>query len=424
MRLTQQTVAKLRPAPAENDRDYFDDKLPGFGVRVRHGGSLTWFVRYRKDGAQRRVVLGKVGVVDADKAREKAKDILAQVQLGEDPQQQRTDDGERDKLTLAIASKEYLSWLKPQVSPDYYAQVERFFNLHWAPLKHRPVHKIDRKEVSARLRVLSDPAKLAAEDEPDGQFRGGPVASNRARDTLSAFFSWAMDADLVDRNPVVGSGKNKEYARDNVLEDDELKAVWKACGDDDFGRIVRLLILTGQRREEIAGAYRSEIQQVQYNNLQSEMVQIWALSLPAERSKNRKPHIVPLCDAARALLSPRPVGGDVGETRELIFGRGDGPFSGWTRCKERLEKRSGVTDWVIHDLRRSAATGMARIGIPPHIIEAVLNHVSEATRGVAGIYNRHAYLDEKRDALSKWAAHIENLVKDNVLEFPALAKVA
>jgi integrase len=202
--------------------------------------------------------------------------------------------------------------------------------------------------------------------------------------------NWAMRQGYdVAANPVMGTNKPVLRSRDRVLSNEELAAIWRACPQDDYGRIVRLLMLTAQRRDEIARLRWSEI------DLDRAM-----LVLPPERTKNHREHIIPLVPMALALLPDQRL------SREWVFGEGVG-FSGWARSKRRLDAGLSIADWRVHDLRRSFATGCAeQLGVLPHVIEAVLNHVSGHKSGVAGIYNRARYLEEMRVALERWAAHI------------------
>jgi integrase len=235
----------------------------------------------------------------------------------------------------------------------------------------------------------------------------GAITANRARTSMSAAFSWAMREGLVDQNPVVGTNKAaEERPRERVLSLDELRLIWRATeGPGDYNTIVRLLLLTGQRREEVAG--------MRWSELDLDRAQ-WLL--PSERTKNRRPHIVPLSAPALELLQvhPQRVG------RELVFGEGAGGYSGWSRAKERLDARlarlrqgsAGDPDgsqapWTLHDLRRSFATHASEeLAVAPHVIEAVLNHVSGYKSGVAGVYNRATYLREKTDAMQRWAEFV------------------
>ena len=196
------------------------------------------------------------------------------------------------------------------------------------------------------------------------------------------------------------TGKRNETTRARVLTDDELKAVWKACDDTDHAAIVKLLLLTGQRAAEIGSLRWDEVKDDR-------------IELPGQRTKNKRPHTVPLSDPAKAILDRfRKVG------RVHVFGRDDAAgFRGWGVSKQRLDERiakagAPLTAWVVHDLRRTAATRMAELGVQPHIVEAVLNHVSGHKSGVAGIYNRATYDREKRAALNLWAEHVLAVVED------------
>ena len=208
-------------------------------------------------------------------------------------------------------------------------------------------------------------------------------------------FAWAIGERTkhLKANPVNGTAKVEEgETRDRVLNDKELVAIWNAAPKNGYGRIVRLLMLTGQRREEIGGLRWSEI------NTEKKQIE-----LQAERTKNSRPHDVPLSQMALDVLGniPRIRG------REQVFGEGEGGYSGWSRSKGRIDAVAKVKSWRLHDLRRTCATGMADLGIQPHIIEAVLNHVSGHKAGVAGIYNRSAYTSEKRAALELWSNHVQ-----------------
>jgi integrase len=208
---------------------------------------------------------------------------------------------------------------------------------------------------------------------------------------------------LVLANPVINTNKREERPRERVLSDAELRLIWKSLDDNQYSTIIRLLALTGQRLSEITGLRWSEID-----------FKRGVISFPSERTKNGKPHEVPMAATVRSLLAAQPRSNG----REFVFGKGAGPFSGLSRCKAALDedvarRRGGkpLPAWVHHDLRRSAATGMAEIGIQPHIIEAVLNHVSGHKGGIAGIYNRAQYGPEKAQALARWDRHIAGLVR-------------
>jgi integrase len=220
------------------------------------------------------------------------------------------------------------------------------------------------------------------------------------RASLSTFFGWCIQHGLVEQNPVIGTQVAPEQSRDRVLSMDELAAIWRACGDDAYGSIVRMLILTGQRREEIGG--------LRWDEVRDDMI-----VLPGDRTKNKRTHIIPLSDPARDIPAAQP------RTGEYVFGR---RFVSWSHRKQGLDNQLKLDAWTVHDLRRSAATHMAEIGIAPHIIEAILNHVSGHKAGVAGIYNRASYDKEKRVALSLWADHVMAAVVNRLVTVVPLVR--
>jgi integrase len=360
----------------------WDDNPRGFGVR-RQRGDPFYVLKFRLAGRQRFLTIGRHGSPwTPDTARREARRLLGLIVAGEDPTPKPV-----ASLALAGVAESYLRHAQSHQKPRTFIEVQRYLLGAWEPLRARPIAEISRAHVAAQLRSLADDR--------------GPVAATHARAALSAMFNWAIGEGLADVNPVSGTNRAPAIARDRVLTDEELRAVWASCGDDDYGRIVRLLLLSGQRRDEVGGMRWVELDLARG---------LW--TIPAARTKNSREHIVPLSAAALALLPP--------ERREFVFG--DGPrrsgdpqrgFSGWSKAKAALDARIGdaVEPWRLHDLRRTAATGMAeRLGVLPHIIEAVLNHASGYRSGVAGVYNRATYSAEVRRALDLWAEYVGGVV--------------
>jgi integrase len=210
---------------------------------------------------------------------------------------------------------------------------------------------------------------------------------------LSAFFAWAWRQGLVESNPVQATNRHVEQSRNRVLSDAELRQIWCALPVSDYGAIVKLLLLTGQRREEIGGLRWSEIDFIRS-----------AVLFPSERTKNKRPHEVPLSDAARAILEAQPRAGD------HVFRRNG--IKNWSRSKLALDQKLLLEPkWTLHDLRRTCATRMIDLGVQPHVVEAVLNHVGGHRAGVAGVYNRSLYATEKMQALARWATHVIEVVE-------------
>lgn len=384
MKLTDKNLGKITLPAGKSEAFVWDDDLPGFGLRVRAGGKRTWIVQYRLGEKQRRLTLGTPANLRAEDARKAAKSSLAKVALGADPAGEKIEARTKASITLNVAAADFMEAVKPSLSQRYYQEVQRHLTRQWKPLGELQLDRIMRADVAAQMREIA--------------IDSGPYAANRARATLSAFYSWALGEGIAASNPVIGTNKSTdEVSRDRVLSDAELATIWNACGEDDYGRILRLLTLTGQRREEVAAIADSEING-----------ELWTLS--AARTKNGREHEVPLSDLALNIIKSIPRR----DKRDLLFGTGAGPFSGFSKAKAAMDSRLGkkVSPWRLHDLRRTAATGMARLGVQPHVIEAVLNHISGHKAGVAGVYNRATYRTEKSAALKLWAEHIQRILSE------------
>jgi integrase len=363
----------------------------GFGVRRQQDGA-SYVVKYRVGGRQRFLTIGPHGSPwTPDQARREARRLLGLVASGGDPADERAQYRLQAADILRKIIDRYLRHARTKQKPRSYIETERHLLVNWRPLHPLSVFKIRRHHVAARLADIAE-----------GQ---GPVAATQARAALSAMFNWAIREGYDVANPVQGTNRPAtSKGRERVLSDAELVAIWRACDDRDYGRIVRLLMLTGQRRDEIGGLRWDEVATGVDG---ATLLPISFIRLPPERTKNHREHIIPLSALALGLLPDRRQG------RDFIFG--DGPrrgYSGWSKSKTQLDARIGFADWVLHDLRRTVATGLAdRLGVLPHIVEAVLNHVSGHRAGVAGIYNRARYAAEMRDALSRWADHIAGLTE-------------
>jgi integrase len=405
MKLDAKTVASLTLSPGEKDRIFFDDQLPGFGYRLRLGASAkvraTWIAQYRRAGGTRRVLIGNANVIGAEAARAAAKKILAAVALGQDPQADRADRRTKDQQVLLVTTREigddgkpvrkgviaeYLAAKKPDVRPRTYVEIERYLtSTYFRSLHSMPIDTIKRKDIATRLVAISN--------------ESGTVTASQARDMISAFFTWAMKAGIVDQNPVIGAVEPKSsQGRERVLSDAELAAVWRASGDNEYGKIVKLLILVGARRQEIGGMRWSEF---------DHDAGTW--TLPKERAKNNRELTLSLPAIAWDIVNSVPRLAN----RDQLFGiHADDGYTDWGGGKRALDERLlGKIDepFVVHDIRRSAATGMANLGVQPHIVEALLNHQSGHKAGIAGIYNKSSYSREVKAALALWADHVQAL---------------
>jgi integrase len=279
-------------------------------------------------------------------------------------------------------------------------ETERLFRLHVLPAwGTRKIEEIARSDVVALLDRIVD--------------RGSPVAANRTLAAVRKLFNWCVERSIIPISPCAGvRPASQEKSRDRVLSDYELQLVWRAAEHVGwpFGPLVQLLILTGQRRDEVARMHWSEV---------TENGTLWVI--PGERTKNGTVHDVPLSKPAQELLKALPC---IGGAEYVFTTTGMTPVSGYSNAKERLDAvmlrlarddaaargeepdRVQVQPWRLHDLRRTVASGMARLGQPVHVIEAVLNHRSGTISGVAAVYNRYNYLEEKRNALVAWSRFI------------------
>jgi integrase len=385
MKLTQTNLSRVCVlASDEQDKIFFDDEVRGFGLRVRKGGSRKFVVHYRQGGIQRRHTIGPASVLTVDQARVKARKVLVDVDDGKDPAAAKIAKHAAAGLIFASVMRDYLAVRAKDMKPRSLEETTRHLKRAWKPLHRLALSAVSRPVVAARLRELASGS--------------GPVAADRARSTLSALFGWAIGEGLCDGNPVMGTNKASDgKPRERVLSDAELAAVWQAAPDNDYGRIVRLLMLTGQRRLEIGDLCWAELEGEGETAL---------IALPSHRTKNGRQHDVPLSALARQVLEgcKRRAG------RDHVFGDGEGGYSGWSKSKAALNEVAQIKPWVLHDLRRTTATRMADLGVYPHVIEAILNHVSGHKAGVAGIYNRSSYAAEKRAALDLWAAHVAKII--------------
>jgi integrase len=390
------SVTKLVLPAGKIDHIIWDEAMPGFGFRLRAAGGgkvlRSWVAQYRRDGATRRYRIGSAEVVSAEMARAEAKRILGKVALGGDPAGDRTDRRGKDRQTFDTVAAEYLVLAEKRLRPRSFDETKRYLTgSYFEPLHIMPIDRITRKDVAARLVSIMTKS-------------GGPAAS-RAKVALSAFFTWAMRSGITESNPVINTLEPEgSVPRERVLSDEELVAIWRACGDDDYGRIIRLLVLTGCRRGEIGGMCWSEFVPPP-PPCQDMDTRVWIL--PAARAKNGRALTLPLPPAAWRIVDsvPHIVG------RDQLFGERSGVgFRSWYCGKTELDARCGVTAWTVHDLRRTVATRMGDLGIQPHIVETILNHASGYKRGVAGTYNRSIYERDVRAALILWADRVRTLV--------------
>jgi len=391
VKLSNRNVAALVRPASKDDVVIWDDDLPGFGVRLR-GDKRSYLVQYRCGVQQRRESLGDVRKVKLEDARKAARQRFAMAQLGQDPAAERAAakiKAAAKRLTLGVVAERYLEAKEAGLRPSTYREAKRYFTVHWRSFSDRPIATIRRADVAAGLQDISK--------------THGPVAAGRARANLSALYSWSMREALCDANPVIATNDPAagRRSRARVLAEGELATIWRACQDDDFGRIVKLLMLTGCRR--------SEVGELKWHEVDFDR---GTMTIASTRTKNHRVLTLTLPQIAVALLrsTPRRDGND------NVFGGGIPGFTVWSYATDLLNDRIAAAEgkplkhWTLHDLRRSVATHMAEIGVQPHIIEAVLNHASGHKGGVHGIYNLAGYPREIAAALLLWAEHLSAVI--------------
>jgi integrase len=382
-KITMKTVEQL-----QRGSRVWDTVVQGFGVRRQKDGAY-YYLRFRRNGVQYMRSIGRHGSPwTPELARNEAKKLLGLAVSGDDPFAKPV-----PAEAFGHEVRRYLTKRKSALKRRTFEELERHLTNHALPLHRLRLSEIDRRTIALRLAEV--------------ETASGPTTRNRVRASLSAFFNWAIREGLLDGNPVTGTARADEGgARERVLMQEELAELWAALpagGNGQFADIVRLLLLTGQRREEIGGLRWSEID-----------LDRGLIVLPPERTKNLRQHEVPLSTQARAIIERQPKR----KGRDFIFGIGEAGFSGWSKSKERLDhamltkrrerdrRAKALPSWRLHDLRRTAATQMAELGVLPHIVEVALNHISGHKAGVA---DRAKMCDAVRDALQLWADHIDRL---------------
>jgi integrase len=397
-RVTKHTVDLLTPT----GKDYFfwDDEFHGFGVRVTPTGGKSYILQYRMGGresASRRCTIGRHGSPwTPQTARKEAERLAIMAKQGVDPVQA---EHERRRQSVDLAFESYV-----ESFVDLYLKKRwKQWPLGAGVLRREAVPVLRRKALPQIKR--SDLSTIA------DRLHDRPAIARLTHATLRKLFRWAVSRGDLDRSPLEGVEPPPPVpARDRVLSDEEIARIWVGAEDLGwpFAGLFRMLLLTGQRRDEVASLSWSELDRGQA---------MW--SLPASRSKNKKPHLVPLSKQAISVLDEL-AGGDDWPRQGLVFSTtGKTPVSGFSKAKKRLDEWLALAlgdrqlePWRTHDLRRTVATGLQRLGVRFEVTEAVLNHLSGARSGIAGVYQRHDWATEKRDALQRWAGLVSRVAEN------------
>lgn len=346
-RLTDLSVGKLLP-PARGQITIWDSALPGFGLRISQGGTRSFVVMYGKRRKLR--TLGRYPALTLQQARTAAKKLLAHITLG----------NLSDSATAFIEAREaFLAYQEKKNRHSTHRNYKRLLNHFDLP----SLDKATLRDISETIDRLSD----------------RPSEARHAVTAIKVFYSWCVQNGYANQNPTAGlKAPSTHVSRDRLLTADEIRAIWRACPDNPFGRIIRLAILTGQRRSELSA-------------ITPDMIEGDCIIWKPHQTKNKQEHVLPFGPFAAKLIPP-------------------GSWGGWSKAKKQLDTASGVTDWVIHDARRHFSSLHAAIGTPLHLTELLLNHRATIS-GVAGVYNRYTFLEEKRTAVHNFEKAIARIVK-------------
>jgi integrase len=396
--------ALIAPAnlPASR-RETPDGKVAGLFFITQPSGATSWALRYRAEGASRKLTLGSFPALDLKAARRKAEDERGKIARGEDPVT-----AKQASRAAAKAEREGETDLVEKVVEKFVERYAKAQTRDWRETERLLEKNAVEKWRGRRLSSITPPQIHDLLDEITD--RGAPIAANRVLAQLKVLGGWAVERGIIEKNPFEGvkaPASEKGRARERVLGDVEVRLVWNAADSIGwpFGPIVKLLLLTGSRRDEVA--------QMEWRELDLERA-LW--TLPASRSKNRREHAIPLSDTAVDVLRSLPRL----DRSELVFTtNGRTPVSGFSKAKPALDRAmaelagegaSPIPGWVLHDLRRTVATNLQQLGVRLEVTEAVLNHVSGSRAGIVGVYQKHDYAAEKRHALDAWALMLEEVV--------------
>jgi integrase len=391
IKLTKSSIDALPILPS--DTVYWDSSSPGFGVKVTPKGRKVFTVLYRTGGAGsklRKYTIGPYGRVTLHQARLAAQKVFTAKLEGRDPAAEKREakrrvvaDRVEDLLETFIAQRLSQNRSVREISRLLRREVGK-------PWSNRSIHEITKRDVVEVISAIEQ--------------RGAPVAANKTLKSIKTFLRWCVGRAILDQSPAEGVPlPAKEAARDRVLSDRELAQVVLAAREmgGPYVGIVELLALTGQRREEVA--------RLKWEELDLDR-RIW--TLPKSRTKNSKEHVVHLSEASMSVLMRADKHGP------FVFSvLGARPFNEFSRAKRQLDQLSGVTGWRLHDLRRTCVSGMARLGIAPHVADKILNHQTGTISGVAAVYQRHEFLTERLEALEWWGAHVAAIVAEASREF-------
>lgn len=422
---------------ADVRREIPDGLLVGLYLVVQPSGAKSFAVRYRHEGQSRKYTIGAHPKIDLKTARKLGEKALRDAAEGRDPAGEKqasrlaakaasADEDRKQRDLFENVARQFIErYAKPRAAakgrPDAWRETGRILGLRPDPDNPDKLVEVGGDVIRVwKGRRVQDITKRDVNELLDGIVdRGAGIMANRTLAAIRKLFNWCVSRDIIAASPcTLIDPPAEEKSRDRILADAELKLVWQAADADatPFGPLVKMLILTGQRLTEVG--------EMRWDEIDIEK-KVWTLS--GDRVKNGERHEVPLSGAAVEILTSLP---RIKSTRGYVFTTGrDAAVSGYSRAKRRLDDAiaKAITEgskapehWTFHDLRRTMASGMARLGIALPVIEKVLNHTSGTFRGIVGVYQRHSYADEKRAALDRWASHVDGIIHSRPANITAL----
>ncbi|MBI5121116.1 MAG: integrase arm-type DNA-binding domain-containing protein [Rhodospirillales bacterium] len=409
--LTDAMIHKLKPAPAGKRNEFWDAVVPGFGLRVTDAGGKSFFLRSRIGSEQLRMSW-HYPATSLEKARATAKAALQDIEKGIDPRlsllAERQENQDRSRNTFKAVGERFMKqYAEPRLADNTQREYRRvLFGPDTEAWAKRPITSITRADVRFILDAMVE--------------RGSTSAANNALAYLKKFFGWCAEKDILEVPPTDRmKAPSPKAIGERTLSESEIVEVWQAfnAAGGPFRDLFKLLLLTGQRRSEVGGMKGAEFSGLESDN------PTW--EIPSNRTKNGRPHLVPLSLQALAIIKERPV---IGQEGYLFTTTGKTALSGFSKAKERIDawladkrKRANsapMPEWTLHDLRRTMVTMMnEKLGVPPHIVEACVNHISgSAKAGVAGVYNKAVYMKERREAYNAWEKYLQRLAGEKTAE--------
>ncbi|MBN8542843.1 MAG: site-specific integrase [Alphaproteobacteria bacterium] len=391
--MTKKTIDGFAFETSEKKDIRWDAEMSGFGVRIYPSGKKAFILSYRQHGKKRLLTIGQYGKITLDQAKDIARKRLGEVADGKDPLLARKAVKKKNVNTVEKVYREFLEKYAKRFN-KHWKETHRIFQKDILPVIGKtPIDEVKRQDL---VTILDDVME-----------RGAGIMANRTLAALKRYFGWCVERGLIEYSPAIAIKRPaRAKSRDRVLSDSEIVEVWGAVDEMHypFSSIIKFLLITGQRRGEVSTMRWSDFDKKE---------KIW--TIPQEFTKSNRRQEVPLSDAALEVLNSIINLGDY-----VFSSTGFRPFENFSRDKAELDARINkarakrppeMQPWTIHDLRRTVASGMARLKIAPHVIESVLNHKTGIISGVAAVYNRHDYFEEKREALDLWAKYVIELLE-------------